>query len=497
MAGHRKRHAVTTTTVTLAAVLTMGACQLGSSSGETTVGGAAAPTAGAASTWCGTISMVAQEYTPNAKTANTLNLKELQKAADAYKQKYPCRTVSFVDDKFQDNITTIRTKAAAGDLFDIFWAQWTSFQGQLPSGVALNLSPAMGAPSPYAPEAKTWADSMNAQIIADTRTGNGASYNVNGDWVANGWYYNKDLFTKAGITKAPTTWTEFVDASQRLKAAGINPASFVPYYGWMARPFLSTIYGNQYAQLAALDGAPGFSTADEALAQAKGLLTATDPKFTSWWAAFKKASDTWAPDYITADPDKNFQAEQDFLAGRSAMYFNGSYFTSKLKAANLPFAFDVFPFPKVDQQTSQYTTDVDPGDTIGGPTGAFQYAISTAQSDKSMSEAGKPEAVLDWVQFFTAPKTAEAIVNETGEFLPTFAGTTPRPEFANVAGAIKQPTRTIRVGYTAPNLDKDDQRIFGSYLGGQLSLEQVVGQLDEAMKKAADAYIKQNNLKTG
>ncbi len=487
----------------LALVAGVSGCAFGGSSTSSSSGGTSGAAAGGEaipvgtqSSWCGTISMYAQAYTPNAKVANTSNLTELQKAADAYAAKFPnCRKVSFIDDKFEDNITTIRTKAAAGDLFDIFWAQWTSFQGQLPDGVAYNLTPAMDAKSPYA-DAATWGDAMNKQIISDTRTGTGASYNVNGDFVANSWYYNKDLFTQAGITDLPTTWSEFTAVCQKLKAAGINPASFVPYYGWMARPFLSNIYGQDYQKMAALDGAQGFSTADEALATAQGLLSASDPKFTSWWPAFKQASDTWSPDYITANPDKNFQAEQDFLAGKSAMYFNGSYFTSKLKSAGLPFQYDSFPFPSVDQQTSQFATDIDPGDTIGGPSGAFQYAISTPKADKSMAEEGKPAAVLDWVQFLTAPKTAEAIVNESGQFLPTFAGTKPLPEFEKVADQISKPARTIRVGYTAPSLDNDDQTIFGAYLGGQISLDDAKSQLEAKMTAAAQDYIKKNNLST-
>ena len=38
-----------------------------------------------------------------------------------------------------------------------------------------------------------------------------------------GFWYNKDLFTKAGIDGPPTTWNEFLADVQKLKAAGITP----------------------------------------------------------------------------------------------------------------------------------------------------------------------------------------------------------------------------------------------------------------------------------
>ena len=40
-------------------------------------------------------------------------------------------------------------------------------------------------------------------------------------------YYNKDLFAKAGIESFPQTWDQFFEASDKLKAAGITPISLM------------------------------------------------------------------------------------------------------------------------------------------------------------------------------------------------------------------------------------------------------------------------------
>lgn len=41
--------------------------------------------------------------------------------------------------------------------------------------------------------------------------------NIEGIW------YNKELFSQAGVTGEPTTWDELIDACEKLKAAGIQP----------------------------------------------------------------------------------------------------------------------------------------------------------------------------------------------------------------------------------------------------------------------------------
>ena len=59
-----------------------------------------------------------------------------------------------------------------------------------------------------------------------------------------GYFYNKDLFKKAGIEKPASTWEEFFQDCDKLKAAGITPLSMdTADSGWVTSLMLGAIVG--------------------------------------------------------------------------------------------------------------------------------------------------------------------------------------------------------------------------------------------------------------
>jgi raffinose/stachyose/melibiose transport system substrate-binding protein len=63
-------------------------------------------------------------------------------------------------------------------------------------------------------------------------TVDGKIYGVPFDVGMVGFWYNKELFTRAGITVAPTTWAELLAAVGRLKAAGTTPIALAGKEKW-------------------------------------------------------------------------------------------------------------------------------------------------------------------------------------------------------------------------------------------------------------------------
>jgi raffinose/stachyose/melibiose transport system substrate-binding protein len=60
----------------------------------------------------------------------------------------------------------------------------------------------------------------------------GKTYGLPTDIGMVGFWYNKKLFEKAGITEPPATWTAFLEDVKKLKAAGVTPIALAGKEKW-------------------------------------------------------------------------------------------------------------------------------------------------------------------------------------------------------------------------------------------------------------------------
>ncbi len=440
------------------------------------------------STWTGTISIFAQGLTPTQKN----NLKAMREVADQYQSQHPGIKIQFEpSDYFPEYGQVVRAKAAAGELWDVFWAQWTDLNGDFPTGIAVDLKPYFAQKNPYIPSSPTWGAAMNQTVLGMSTAPNGAIYNINGDWVTTNFYYNKDLFAKAGIKSAPTSWVTLLSTSKKLKAAGIPAGLGVPIYSWWQRHFLTDFYTKDYKTLSGYDKKPGMSALDEAVAAKKGILSPKDARFMSWWPKFKELTDTWVPDDFTAGPFSVKETEP-FIAGKSAIYYSGSWVSNDLVKAKLNFS--SFNFPRLSKRDFEFATGRDVAGQVGGPNAGFQFAISTPKANKTLAEAGKAEAVLDFLRFLGSPKNVEKVVNEQGSFVPTWPNTTPKPGLESLNKQTKALLEPVTMDNFGPKIGGDMQRIFGAYLSNNITLEEATKQVQAAIDASVDAYEKTNKV---
>lgn len=131
---------------------------------------------------------------------------------DDYMKAHPHVFIDTVVTK--DYETILKTRFASGDEPDIFmtkaFTDITDWSGKLAD---LSNEPWMGKVSPSAVQGMTVDGKKLGFPIA---------------FEGYGFIYNKDIFTKAGIDKVPTTLTELKQVNEKLKAAGI--ASFAEGY---------------------------------------------------------------------------------------------------------------------------------------------------------------------------------------------------------------------------------------------------------------------------
>lgn len=202
---------------------------------------------------------------------------------------------------------------------------------------------------------------------------NGEYYGVPWDWGAVGFFYNKALFTKAGLdpAKPPTTWKELLDSVSKLKAAGITPISIGekdkwPGHFWYA--YLATREGGQDAFLKAYNRTGSFA----------------DPPFVKAFQDFKQLVDlnAFQDGFLAATYGDQ---ETTFGNGQAAMELMGQWSPGTQKSnssSGKGIGTDLgwFPFPMIEGGAGN------PTDVFGGGNG-----IAVGKN--------APDAAVDFLKF--------------------------------------------------------------------------------------------------
>lgn len=174
----------------------------------------------------------------------------------------------------------------------------------------------------------------------------GKYYGVPYSTVNMGVYYNTDIFAKAGLS-VPKTYDEFVKACQALKAAGITPiaAGGANGTGW-ALEINTGVLG------------PDIFGPDFYNEMMSGKAKFTDPRFVR---VLQRVKDL-APYYESGFAGTDYTtAVQQFVSGKAAMFFGGSYENGSFRAQNPNLKFSIFSFPPDQAGQPAYTSSFSDG----------------------------------------------------------------------------------------------------------------------------------------
>src|SRR5262245_37484444 len=246
----------------------------------------------------------------------------------------------------------------------------------------VDLRPALDRESPYTK--KKWIDSFLADTFQpDSPSGAVQQLNLMRTNVV--WFYNKDLFKKAGLDpdKTPTKFTELVQTAETLKKAGIQPFSIEGDYdgfwrmniGWWRRLFLDSYLRDtikitrsqkgDYNYRPAVDDKWEYNAADplndgftkvsnnpnRAVAAIVDKKVVVDGDlFRDAYGHIKKLTEYCDPNYFALSRE---QARQAFITGKAAMFSDQPVFFPVFeKIVGAPNAsvkrFDYGVFPYVD-----------------------------------------------------------------------------------------------------------------------------------------------------
>ena len=301
-----------------------------------------------------------------------------QKFANEYMAAHPNVTINITvleNEAFKTKLTTVMQSGTPPDIFQSWGGG--DMNSQIKAGLLKDITPYLDA------NGGAWRNTFGAGPLSVYAL-NGKNYGVPWDMGMVGWWYNKDLFTKAGIANPPTTWTELLADVKTLKAAGIVPISLGEGDKWPGMhmwSYLATRIGGQAAFNAAYARTGSFT--DPAFVQAGDKLNELI------------ALQPFQDGYLGATHD---QMQATFGNGKAAMELSGQWAPSvesanaadKKGVANLGF----FNFPLVEGGVGVATDVVGGGDGFAIGKNASPEAIdfvkylTSADAQKQMAAAG-------------------------------------------------------------------------------------------------------------
>ena len=143
---------------------------------------------------------------------------------------YPDITVEFAPVTATEYDGVLQTKLQSGNAEDIMFLRAFSTGRQIfDAGYVLPLS------IDNIPNLANMDTAMTNPWTAE----DGTVYGVPGSVCYGGFFYNKKIFAECGVN-VPTTWEEFKNACETIKAAGYDPISFGIKDSWMVAEYLSS-----------------------------------------------------------------------------------------------------------------------------------------------------------------------------------------------------------------------------------------------------------------
>ncbi|RGB74301.1 extracellular solute-binding protein [Anaerococcus nagyae] len=174
-----------------------------------------------------------------------------------------------------------------------------------------------------------------AMLLLDSELGEGKYYYVPMNPQAFIYFYNKDIFEKAGVKETPKTWNEFLDVCQKIKDAGFTPLTTDPNYSTgILGYYLSRLKGEEWVDELVND-TTFEKWNDPAVLQAAQELE-------------KMAQAGYFADNVASVQFP--QAQQEFVMNEDiGMYLNGTWLPGEVQDSVSPdFKWGQFAFPEVE-----------------------------------------------------------------------------------------------------------------------------------------------------
>jgi len=422
-------------------------------------------------------------------------IRQFRLVADEYETLHPDVTIDFITEAVIPGGAHgewIRTQLVGGTAPDIINMNTESVWPDIEKGWWVPLDEFLERPNPYVQGNRRWMDIFAYQPLTQAkRAPDKKLYCITYDIIESGIFYNKDIFRKLDLP-LPKDWEEFLAIQARLAEAGYVP--FLAYLRECAQDWGPDLLFDQcyYEILDEMDYEKGDTLEEEYLQGyltpkelcwniERGYFAPDSESFAEVWRLLLQWRQYWQKDLSYTDLLRLFVTE------RAAMIWDGSWFMRRMNYDPLiQFNWGIFYLPPMTRKTSPYCSGVDQA-VIGGS--AHQYHISNS----ALRQEGKLEKVADFLMYITAPENAERIVNEAGMFIPNMHGARMDDRLAPFNEIVKRRYCTTKWIYSLTHKFNDIHlRTVHLYLGGGLSLDELMQEMGRYMQETADAMIQEH-----
>jgi len=269
--------------------------------------------------------------------------------------------------------TVLTSRISSGDIPVVFsdYPTQQQFRMKVANGYVQNLSN------------QEFLKNVNPSSLEMTKQEDGGYYALPYSRNYIGVYYNIDMFEKNNL-EIPTTWSEFLEVCEALKAAGITPM------GLHGKDPGRVGHTFQCATVAwAPNGIETIAKAVKGEAKIEG-----DPEFTEVFNKMAKLFEYSNEDALALSDTACYE---NFVNGQYAMCITGSYARGTLMASNPNMKLGVFPLPNDKKETTKTLSGIDAA-----------ICVSAKVSDK------EKEAAYKFLAYLAETENAQIFCNHDG-----------------------------------------------------------------------------------
>ena len=394
----------------------------------------------------------------------------------AYNEIQPNVEIEPVPLDWANQRTWLTMQLTGGTAPEVFQSKLSWATDDYNKGLIRNINDLMDAPNPYT-DTPSWKEFYAPAVISQMQAISKDYYSTCNYMDIVKVFYNKDMFSKAGVSDIPETWSEFLDVQKKLKEAGYAPFA-VPnskpadnIYNWAERLLTYQVVEGLLPELD-VNGSDSIETSEIVRGIDLDIINIEKAPFSDVFPLLKEWSQYWAEGYNAIDYTT---AEQMFIRQDAAMMLGMPGTSKNMTDMGADFAYGVFTFPYLTKEDTPYACEA---------VYEMGAAVTEVYCIPSNVEGEELEAAEDFLRFLGSPKAME-LMAELMYKMPTSA----EPVTDSLDGWAPE-GRTVKMNLYGPAVDQtffEDSVLFGQlYIGDDISLEEYLKELQNSLKDMAE-----------